>query len=84
MERKGRSVKPSSSTPYGELDAAIVKAIQAGKVRFIEIWTAVESLALPFAKHRDPDRVVDRRLQALRKRRLITFWSGKWRIGNDR
>jgi len=65
-------------TDFNDLDKAIVDAIRAGKRRFIEIWTAVEHKAESFAKQRDPDRVVDRRLQSLRRRGHIAYKGGRW------
>jgi hypothetical protein len=75
-------MKPSSSTPYDELDAAIIKAIQGGARRFYQIWPAVSSLA---SKHvtgpySGQDRVVDRRLQALSRQHKIRFWRGNWEV----
>ena len=69
---------------YDELDAAILQAIKDGKQKFFLIRAAVDELARPHSLRGDSFRVVDRRLQALRNKRLITYWTGKWRIANDR
>ncbi len=65
------------ANPYEALDAAILKAVDEGKCQFFIIDAAVMHL-------RDSFRATDRRLQSLRKRRLVTFWKGKWRRANDR
>jgi len=69
---------------YHDLDAAILKAIKDGKRQFYVINAAVEELAKPHTLRGDSFRIVNRRLQALRKRRLITYWMKDWRIANDR
>jgi hypothetical protein len=66
---------------YTELDAAIVAQIKVGCGRFTEISAALAEAAKPFVQ--DPRnlsacpaptwRVIDRRLQALRKRGTITY-----------
>lgn len=66
---------------YTELDAAIVAQIKAGCVNFAAMSAALQKAALPFVQNpRDPRacptptwRVIDRRLQALRKRGAITY-----------
>lgn len=66
---------------YDELDTAIVKAIEHGARKFADIHAAVRELALPHSLgQRGTDRVVDRRLQALRKQRKITYWAGRWSV----
>jgi hypothetical protein len=68
--------------PFEKLDAAIVKAIESGKNKFYIITAAVEPLALPLALGgpQHAYRVVDRRLQALRKRGLIAYSGVEWRV----
>ena len=70
------------NTPYDELDAAIVKRIQGGARRFCDIWPKLCSLANKHitGPHSGPDRVVDRRLQALSRQRKIRFWRGNWEV----
>lgn len=76
----------SSPTPYSELDAAILKAITEGHRKFSVLRTAVESLAAPHAKKSrspyvtPPWRIVDRRLQALRKSGRIAYTKGEWHV----
>lgn len=68
---------------YAELDAAILSAIQGGRKDFTSIaWNdAVDALAKPHARQMTQVfRVVDRRLQALRKRGAIEFRVKEWHI----
>lgn len=68
---------------YESLDAAILKAVEEGHNQFARIFAQVKALAQPMAK---PDRwglvraelVVDRRLQALRKKSAIICKGNKW------
>lgn len=65
---------------FRDIDAAILKAIESGKTRYLEIWIAVEEKAKPFiTKNGGADRVVDRRLQALRKGGWITCEGQRWK-----
>jgi hypothetical protein len=64
---------------YDELDDAILHAIRCGKDKFY-INAVCEEKAKPHSVRGASFRVVDRRLQALRKRGLIKYWDGKWRI----
>lgn len=68
---------------YDQLDNAILTAISGGKDAFYIINAAVDHLAKPHSLNGDAFRVVDRRLQALRKRGLIQHWRGKWRMRPD-
>lgn len=70
--------RPTST--YDELDAAIVAAIRGGCRRFSQIWPRVEALAQTHTLRNMPDRVVDRRLQALSRQRKIRFWRGNWEV----
>lgn len=65
---------------YDRLDAAILDRIQQGHTQFFDIWFPLSSLANPHVKNRysGADRVVDRRLQAIRKRGRIAFKNGRW------
>lgn len=71
------------STPYDALDAAIITRVQGGFSRFYEIWPALCSLANPHVtpgSRNGADRVVDPRLQALRKKGKIACFGQKWRV----
>ena len=65
---------------FTAVDAAIVKAIQDGNQRFGDLFTdAVFKATTPLiARVADRDRLVDRRLQALRKRGVITYHGKRW------
>lgn len=65
---------------YDELDAAIIARIRSGFVRFYEIWGALTTLAYRAVPHCDPCRVVDRRLQALRKQGKIACFGQCWSV----
>lgn len=75
---------------YTELDASIVAQIKDGCGSFTAISAVLESAAKPFVQNpRDPRacpappwRVIDRRLQALRKRGVIAYSraDGRWHI----
>lgn len=66
---------------FSKLDEAIVETIKGGKHRYIEIWTAVALLAAPHVtRSGGEDRVVDRRLQALRKAGWITCKGQRWEL----
>lgn len=63
------------------LDNAILKRISESACTFTSINACVENVAKPLAT-RDTFRVVDRRLQSLRKRGLIYFGNTKWFLKN--
>lgn len=73
---------------YTKLDAAILNAIRSGKVEFTSIAynDHIEALAKQFTtpqKYVDNGfRVVDRRLQALRKLGLISFKAKRWSLAH--
>jgi hypothetical protein len=71
---------------FTELDNAILAYVDEAGHRFASINSAVEKLAAPLGKgDHDTYRVVDRRLQSLRKRGLIRFGTTKWfRVTVDR
>jgi hypothetical protein len=76
-------MKSSPRTPYDELDAAIVERIRGGAYRFCEIWPPLDKMAMehiPAGSRSGPDRVVDRRLQALSRQHKIRFWRGNWEV----
>ena len=63
---------------YEELDALIVESIRNGRDTFGQLCGGkTGALATQFS-WMDADRVIDRRLQALRKRGLIRFSGGRW------
>ena len=69
---------------YEKLDSLIVQSIKAGSNSFILIFNRKrvldEALRISSANGRDTDRIVDSRLQALRKRGLIVHVKGwGWR-----
>lgn len=75
---------------YTELDQAIIAQIKAGRGSFTSMSVALEEAAKPFVQNPRkltafpaPNwRVIDRRLQALRKRQVITYSrsDGRWHI----
>lgn len=73
---------------YTELDAAITQEIKAGRASFTALSTKLKDLATPFAGDQKkfhptpPWRVIDRRLQALRKKGVITYSraDGRWHL----
>ncbi len=68
---------------YNELDAAILLAINGGATDFGMLVRACGS-HIEVATHKGgrytDERMLDRRLQALRKRGLIRFKGGKWEV----
>lgn len=62
---------------YGALDSAIIRAIRADKTRFYVIYAYVSDVS---AVRNGGSRVVDSRLQALRKAGFIRFSGGEWKI----
>lgn len=60
---------------YTEFDAALLALIAGGMSNFTRLSVQLDSLAKPFCvtPSSEPFRVVDRRLQALRKRHLVAF-----------
>lgn len=67
-----------SADKYAQLDAAIVQAIREGKTTFTPLTAAVDKQADALAKpdrygQLDGWRVIDRRLQAMRRRGVLQF-----------
>lgn len=58
---------------YEDLDKAIVAAVKSGKNRFGDILASV--MAVASKADASPYRLVDRRLQALRKKKTLKFKS---------
>ena len=70
---------------YDKLDALIVGAIKEGCYSFSSLLCSKslfdEAMRLSHAVGRDTDRIVDGRLQALRRRGLIVYVTGwGWRV----
>ena len=70
---------------YDKIDSLIVDAIKGGCCSFSAIHNSRgvfdEALRISIAVKRDQDRVVDSRLQALRRRGVIVHFSGwGWRV----
>lgn len=73
------------SAKFVSLDEAILAAIKTGRTTFVSIVGNVEALAKPLATpdrwgRSNHDRVVDRRLQALRKQGKIAYKAKEWSI----
>ena len=73
---------------YTRLDAEIIEQISKGKSNFTSIYIAVSMTVArmiePTSKKSDDWRVVDRRLQSLRKAGRISYSGrGGWVIGKD-
>ena len=67
---------------YTELDAKIIQSIARKKNTFIQISGAVRELSYALAEWTGQEsfRIVDRRLQALRKAGKIVFSNKQWAI----
>lgn len=74
---------------YTELDASILEQIGNGHDTFVKLRAVLEPMAVKFvsapgpspqAGHVPPWRAIDRRLQAMRKKGLLSFdrVSGRW------
>lgn len=71
------------SAKFATLDEAILAAIKEGRTTFVSIVGNVEAMAKPLATpdrwgRSNHDRVVDRRLQALRKQGRIAYKAKQW------
>ena len=60
-------------TDYTAIDAAIIKTIRGGNSPLYNICVSAEASAIAEATGREDFRVIDGRLQALRKREVIKF-----------
>lgn len=60
---------------YTHFDAELLKAIKGGTSKFVSLAVRLGSQAKTFCptEKDEPFRVVDRRLQALRKKNLVAF-----------
>lgn len=74
------------SMTYAELDSMILASIEAGRNAFGKMLVgdvAAECKRIATAQGTDQfDRVLDRRLQALRKGRKIMHQDGRWSVVN--
>lgn len=74
---------------YRELDTAILAGIGAGVTTFSALANRVEALAAPIAKRTKspfptpPWRIVDRRLQALRKLGIVEYRAREWHMASS-
>ena len=75
---------------YTKLDSAIIEAIRGGKHDFTSLGSVVRAISEPIAQQSpgrygpEPWRIVDRRLQALRKAGKIAYTrSAGWRLVAD-
>lgn len=68
---------------FTQLDTAIVEEIKAGNNTFTLLQQSrAATLAQPFVTPLgDVERVIDRRLQALRKKDVIRYFKGVWILG---
>jgi hypothetical protein len=68
-----------SKKDFTDLDAAIIGAIVGGRKTFTPIVATVMPLAKPHAANEDQVfRVVDRRLQTLRRQGRVAYVKGLW------
>ncbi|WP_202844741.1 hypothetical protein [Luteimonas saliphila] len=65
---------------FAILDGLIVDAIKSGRTKFNDIFSDEVSKRAYYDRPRDGYRLVDRRLQALRKRGAIAFNKGEWTV----
>lgn len=76
---------PKDSRGYEEFDAQLLSLIGSGVSRFHRLTVRMEPLALAFCTDptkSEPFRVVDRRLQALRKAGKITCLRLNWKLSS--
>ena len=79
-----------SKPDYSQFDAQLISLIELGRDTFTQLegHKPLVELAKPFCvavRSRyapEPYRIIDRRLQALRKAGRIAYAGGKWRILN--
>ena len=70
----------TSASRFDAVDLAIVQAVGDRSRSFSEMPPNVWDEARKASPQRGHDRTVDARLQALRKRGLVAFKSGRWFI----
>lgn len=72
---------PMPLSMYEEIDKKIVSLISLGANQFYRINASLGDLAAEIAgPGRSSYRVIDMRLQSLKKRGLIRFKAGKWEV----
>ena len=71
------------SGPYAEIDGFILHAIRNYGACLYNRSVRKEAGRIADATGRDADRVIDGRVQALRKRGIIEYVHGKWYIKED-
>lgn len=77
-----------SRPDYTDFDAQLLDLIKVGRNTFTQLegHKPLIEMAKPFCKSNrspfctEPFRIIDRRLQALRKAGKITYHSGKWHV----
>lgn len=70
---------------YTQFDAKLLALIASGVSTFIRLSGQLETLAIPFCKDvkkNPPWRVVDRRLQVLRRSKKIIYLRTGWTLSN--
>jgi len=78
------SKNSEKSNTFAEFDEAILSAIRAGRNSFQLLQTPdLMEMAQRYAGHLDPDRALDRRLQALRKEGRIAFINKRWQCKDE-
>lgn len=66
---------------YTEFDAKLIHLVKNGATVFGHLVSALVTDAKPFVTHNsDASRVVDRRLQALRKAGRLIYSCGRWYV----
>ena len=66
------------SQDYSEFDKQLIALLEHGPVKFASLSSALEPAARAFSDKPDDElfRIVDRRLQALRKKNFVVFVRG--------
>lgn len=65
---------------FKDLDEAIIDAIRRRIDTYLRICLEVRKKADAMQSKSGSDRLVDRRLQSIRKRGIITFKAGRWQV----
>jgi len=76
----------NTTRSFSQLDSAILCAIATGENSFtlLQQQEHIIQLAIPFeTPFGDAGRVIDRRLQSLRKNGKIEYTKGKWEVTNE-
>lgn len=84
MSHESQDGERKSLKDFRALDAAIIAAITGGDVQFSKIRAAVWRAAAPHGnRNGELYRVIDGRLQALRRAGWIRYASRKWSVAHD-